>query len=430
VTATAVVVVCVGTILWVALADRLDRADLTAPIFFTLLGLGAHGVGLDLVLGAESVTLLAEIALALVLFSDAARVRYADLSQDAGLLFRLLAIGLPLSVLAGTGLAHVLLAGVSGWAALLVGASLAPTDAGLGRAIVVNKAVPVRIRQTLNAESGLNDGIVTPVVTVAILAVAGEAGLRATETIADAATQLALGVGFGFATGVAAGLLLGWTSRHRWDGTSILPVAGAAVAVLAYVGGGEVGGNSFLAVFVAGLTFRHTLPRSPSAGADAVAEERAEPAPDPVELTELSGELGGYVVWFVVGAVVLPEVWGDLDWTAFAYAVVSLTLVRMVPVAVALAGSGLRTPTVLFIGWFGPRGLASVVFATLAAAELGGLGRELAAAIVLTVAISVALHGATAGPLAARYSRWAASAAPGAEQVAGEEPVARGTIRT
>jgi NhaP-type Na+/H+ or K+/H+ antiporter len=432
VTGTAVVVVCVGIVLWVATARRLDRADVTAPMWFGALGLLAHALGLQLSLEAESIASLAEIALALVLFSDAIRIRYADLRTDAGLLVRLLLVALPLTVLAGTGTAHLLVVGVSGWAAVLVGASLAPTDAGLGRAIVVDPSVPVRIRQTLNAESGLNDGIATPIVTTAILAVAGQEGLRATESAADAARQLGLGVAFGFGVGLVSAVVLSWALGRRWAGASILPVAALAVAVLAYVGAGEVGGNGFLAVFVAGLVFRHALhvPEPDGGGGnDGGNDGGHEVPPPPQELTELGGELGGYLVWFVVGASLLPSVWDDVDASTVLFAVLSLTVLRMVPVALALLGSGLRPPSLVFIGWFGPRGLASVVFAMLAAAELGSEGRALAAVIVVTVALSVVAHGASASPLAARYGRWAARTEPEEETRPASEPVARGTMR-
>lgn len=436
-TGSAIVVVCIGIVLWVAIARRLDRADVTAPMWFVALGLLAHALGLELSLEAESIATLAEVALALVLFSDATRVRYADLRTDAGLLVRLLVVALPLTVLAGAGAAHLLVLGVSGWAAVLVGASLAPTDAGLGRAIVVNPAVPVRIRQTLNAESGLNDGIATPIVTTAILAVAGQEGLRATESAADAARQLSLGVLFGFGVGLASAVLLSWAFGRRWAGGGILPVGALAVGVLAYVGADEVGGNGFLAVFVGGLVFRHALHEPEPGPTDAAGDDDAdadreqdedEAPPPPQELTELGGELAGYLVWFVVGASLLPGVWADVDASTVLFAVLSLTALRMVPVALALLGSGLRLRSVLFIGWFGPRGLASVVFATLAAAELGPEGRALAAVIVVTVVLSVVAHGASASPLAARYGRWAARAEPDAEMRSATEPVPRGTM--
>ena len=384
---------------WGTLSARLERFDVTAPITFVLAGLLlTHGP--LAVLGAtpsnELIKELAEFTLALVLFSDASRVGLHELRTDAALCLRLLGVALPLTIALGTLLAFALASSAGIWLALLVGAALAPTDAALGAGMMTNPAVPARIRRLINVESGLNDGIATPVVLVA-LAGAATGGEIAGHGPAAAVAQLALGLLVGVAVGGAGGLLVKAARRRGWAAEGFAGPAVLGLAVCAYASGVALHGNGFIAAFAGGLAFG-------TAGG-----RRGEPL---LPFVEETGALVSLLVWLAFGAVAVAPAVEDLTWQIALYAVLSLTVVRMVPVAIALAGARLGRATILLVGWFGPRGLASVVFALLALEELGShTAGHAVAVITITVLLSVIAHGATADPLATRYARLLAGSA-------------------
>ena len=284
------------------------------------------------------------------------------------------------------------------WLALLVGAALAPTDAALGAGMMTNPVVPARIRRLINVESGLNDGIATPFVSVA-LAGAATGGELAGHGPAAAVAELALGLLVGVAVGGAGGLLVSAARRRGWVAEGFAGPAVLGLAVCAYASAVALHGNGFIAAFVGGLAF---------GTAAAGAASRCVP------FVEETGALVSLLVWLAFGAVAVVPAVEALTWQIVLYAVLSLTVVRMVPVAVALAGARLGRATVALVGWFGPRGLASVVFALLALEELGGRAAGHAVAVItVTVLLSVVAHGATADPLAARYARLLARPADG-----------------
>ena len=385
---------------WGTLSARLERFDVTAPIAFVLAGLLlTHGplAVLGFTPSDELIKTLAEFTLALVLFSDASRVGLHELRADSGLYLRLLGVALPLTIALGTVLA-LGLAGTSIWLALLVGAALAPTDAALGAGMMADPVVPARIRRLINVESGLNDGIATPFVSVA-LAGAASGGQAAAHGPAAAVAELAVGVLVGVAVGGAGGLLVSTARRRGWVADGFAGSAVLGLAVCAYASAVAAHGNGFIAAFVGGLAFG-------TAGG-----RRGEPL---VPFVEETGALVSLLVWLTFGAVVVVPAIEALTWPMVLYAILSLTVVRMVPVAVTLVGSRLDWRTITLVAWFGPRGLASVVFALLALEELGEhtAGRAVAV-ITITVVLSVVAHGATAEPLAARYARSLAPPADG-----------------
>lgn len=418
--ATVIAVIAAALVTWGLLSARLGRWDVTGPMAMVALGALADALGFVEV-SAEDVPLglIAQAALALLLFTDAARVNTRQLRRDAALPGRLLGLGLPLTIGLGALVAYGLDSS-SGWGpALLVAACLAPTDAGLGAVIVSDPVVPGRIRRVLNVESGLNDGIAAPVVTLAIALVA-ESELGDSGMVTSALRELGLGVVVGVVVGGACGRLVARSRREGWIDAAALPIAILAVAILANAGAIAAGGNGFIAAFVAGLAFGPSLRPA--------ADPEGEPPEAPLELAELGGQLLGAVVWFLFGAALLGPTLADLDWRMGLYAVVSLTVVRMVPVAVALVGTRLQLPTVAFLGWFGPRGLASLVFAIEAIDELGPLGEATVQVVGLTVLLSVVAHGASARPLAARYGRWSSGlsgAHPARESMGAEVPTRR-----
>lgn len=388
--------------LWGVLSGLLEHDDLTAPIVFVAAGgLCSVVVPVDASTTTTVLTPLVEITLVWVLFSDAAGVRFGEVRRDLGRILRLLAIGLPLTVLAGWALATWFFPGLGLWLALLVAAALAPTDAALGLPVVTNPDVPARVRRLITVESGLNDGIVTPVVMVALAGAATVEAVHDAPTVGAAVAELAIGLVVGVGIGLAGGGLLRWARTRGWAAEDFAGAAVLSLAVVAYTGSLWVHGNGFVAAFCAGLAF------------GAAAGRRA-----PAELVflEQAGGLVSLLVWFAFGTLAVPIMAERVDLLVVGYAILSLTLVRMVPVAIACLGTGLDRPTVLFVGWFGPRGLASLVFALLALEELGAAAGAAVAVIGFTVLLSVVAHGLTAAPLASRYGRRSTAsgrAAPG-----------------
>ncbi|GGQ48767.1 cation:proton antiporter domain-containing protein [Couchioplanes azureus] len=373
---------------WGTFSGRLERAGLTAPMAFVAVGVLLAGVShVGGQADAAGIMVLTEATLVWVLFSDAARVGLREFRADAGVYGRLLALALPLTVVAGAAGAWVILDLPAPWLALLIGAALAPTDAALGAVVISHPAVPARIRRLLNVESGLNDGIVTPIVMVALAGAASAPGHAGANVVA-AGLQLAGGALIGAGIGAGGGWLLRVAARRRWAADGFAGPAVLALALATYAGSLAAHGNGFVAAFAGGVAFGHVAGRG---------------GPLEVFYVEQTADLASLLVWLLFGAVAVPLLYGVVDGALVLYAVVSLTAVRMIPVALSLAGTRLGARTVLFVGWFGPRGLASVVFALLAVEQLGEGAGPAVAVIVLTVLLSVVVHGLTAGPLAARY---------------------------
>lgn len=391
-----------GLVLWGLASARLTRWNITAPLAFVAWGVVMIGVlGISHVgAGSSAVREIAEFALALVLFSDAARVNVRSLRRDAGVPGRLLGIGLPLTIGLGIAAALLCFTSLDPWVAAVIGAALAPTDAALGAVVVEDERVPVRIRRALNVESGLNDGLATPFVTFFIVGAVEATQVVVHQHASEAVVDLVVGVLVGVAVGVAGGWLLGRERRTGWAGESFVPIAILGLAVLAFTGARELDVNGFVAAFAGGLAF------------GAVNREAPERAEQSMAFVALGGELLSLLLWFLFGAFLI-DVLDAAPTGTVVYAVLSLTVVRMVPVAIACIGSRLHPSTVAFVGWFGPRGLASVVFGLLAFDDLGadGSGEIVLGAVAATVLASVVLHGLTAGPFSARYSRRAAALA-------------------
>jgi sodium/hydrogen antiporter len=389
-------IVALAVLAVASVSGRIAGTPVTPAILFVGIGLllGPRVLDeLDLASTSSTVQTLAEATLALVLFSDASRINLSKLRRDANVPVRLLAIGLPLTIVLGALAAVPIFGELSVEEALIVAVVLAPTDAALGQAVVTERRVPVRIRQGLNVESGLNDGICVPLLFIAIAAADVQSDLTGGR---DATTLLLEEIGYGIAAGVAAGLIVFAVvrfagGRRLIDGAWLLviPAAGAALAYGIATG---LDGSGFIAAFIAGGVFGGLLGRDPAA------ENRL--------VDEVGSVLNG-VTFLIFGAILLGPALGDLNWDLLLYAVLSLTVVRMLPVAIAMLGTRARPVTLAFMGWFGPRGLASIVFAVIVLEE-ARLPHEqtILLAIYLTVGLSVLLHGITAAPLAGRYGRW------------------------
>ena len=392
-------------VIYALIAGRLDRWLITMPIFFVVAGALLGDLLPGFTPAIRGTTTLTEITLALLLFADATTISFTRFMHDNGLPERLLFVGLPASMLLGGLAAWALFPQEGVWFALLLAAILTPTDAALGLAIFNNEKVPTRVRRALNVESGLNDGMVTPFVALflAMVVATDEGALE--PFLRPALTEIGIAVVVAAVVGTLGGRLFDLAQTRKWTTPSIIQIGGLALALTAYFGSVSLGGNGFIAAFVAGLLFGR------------VVKQRAHHI---VEFTETSGTLLSLLVWTLFGSFV-PQIIRDFEPRALLFALFALTLMRMPAVALALRGSGLRRDTVALMGWFGPRGLASVVFTLIALEEYERLGLHpnvLVAAAGWTVLLSVVLHGVSAQPLANWYARRLQSAPPDSPEFA------------
>ncbi len=394
-------------------AVRLARWSISAAFAFLVIGAVIAGAGLggfaEELPATDVLGVLAEITLALVLFAAASTIRLKRLELDSSVVGRMLAIGLPLTVAIGTALALGLFPGITFGLALLIGATLAPTDADLGHQVITDTSVPARVRRILNVESGLNDGIVAPLITVAIaLAVYGDVG--GVQPIWEAVREVAVAALTGILIGGVGRWLLIRADLRKTASPSSRQLATLALALGAFFIAAGLDASGFIAAFAAGLAFGMGH------------KERVESA---VSFTEAQGALLSIVVWLIFGLIVVHEHIVELsDPMVVVYALLSLTVVRMVPVALALVGSGFDRVSILFVGWFGPRGLASIVFVLLGieALEHAGVPSDpLGPVVAWTVVLSVILHGFSATPLARWYGRYADGLPDGAAERLGEQ---------
>ncbi len=380
--------------LYALLAGRIARMPLSGPILFVAVGWLIGPSNLDWLkagLGAEELRVMAELTLALVLFSDASKANLKVLKRSFQIPERLLAIGLPLTILAGFATAHLIFRDLGLLECVLLAVILAPTDAALGQAVISNPNVPSEIREGLDVESGLNDGICVPLLFL-FLAVA-------TEMTNDKG-PVALGielfgeqVGIGLAAGVGLTLACVWLIRLAGSDQRIPPVwrqvLAVGIAFAAYATAQLLGGSGFIACFSGGLLF----------GALNHGHKEAL-----LEAAEGTGNVMSMLTWALFGAVVVGPYLTNASWPSFAYAVLSLTVLRMIPVIIALTGLKIPLPRQLFIGWFGPRGLASVVFVVLyLETELPGHA-VVTETVVAAVLLSILLHGISAYPLSRMFS--------------------------
>ena len=393
------IIFAIAIFVYSLVSHRIEGSIVTAPMIFVGIGLLVSPEGLDAVAvgpGSPLILIFAEIALVLILFSDAARIDFTTLKGNRSYPSRLLAIGLPLTIFAGAVTAIIFFTDIALPEAALIGAILAPTDAGLGQVIVNSPKVPARIRQALNVESGLNDGGAIPFFALfLVLADAEKENIPAAQWILFAAEQIGLGILVGLIVGVLGGYLVNkaidkglMRGRFQWIGF-------LALAIISFVAADAVGGSGFIAAFVGGfattLTGRH------------VSESI-------IEFTATGGEIFSLAVFFIFG-VLAASLMSGITLVILIYAVLSLTLIRMLPVAISLLKTRLQPESVLFIGWFGPRGLASLVLLLITLNEAPGIPglKTIAMVVSTTVLISVFAHGITAKPAIDWYAAKIAS---------------------
>jgi NhaP-type Na+/H+ or K+/H+ antiporter len=374
-----------------------EKKSVTGPMVFMTVGI----LGSSLVFGfihvtpeMEAVKLVAELALTLVLFIDASLIDKTALrSGDSRISMRLLLIGLPLTMIAGTLLGVALFDDISIWAIALMALILSPTDAALGQAVVKSEDVPSRIRQSISVESGLNDGIALPPILICMALLGAEAGDREGEWLGFVIRQVTLGPLVGLAVGWIGGVLIQKMADRGWMEETFQRLSALPLAILAFVFAETVEGNGFIAAFAAGLGL-------------AVGITSTHVRHQVQEFGETEGTQLILIVFLIFGLAMVPvaaQYWGLPE---LIYALASLTVLRMVPVAISMIGAKLDWPTIAFVGWFGPRGIASVLYLLMAVAAIGVEGHEtVMSVIVLTILISVYAHGISATPLSRRYGK-------------------------
>jgi NhaP-type Na+/H+ or K+/H+ antiporter len=399
----ALVVILLLLLGWALVAGRLARYSVTAPLALLVAGV-ALTAGQDPVfifdIEFEAAERIVEVIVAILLFTDATEVPGGVLGREPRLTLRLLLIALPLSLVAGWLVGVALFPGLSPWLVAVLATIVMSVDLTPAVSFVRDHRIPERLRQVLNAESGLNDGIVAPTFLFC-LAAATAAG---SEAQADAAVDAvpALGVAFlvGAFVGAVAARVLNRALRAGWTQASALRLGVLTLPLLAYAGAVVLGGNGFIAAFVAGVFFEPEARRLPA---------------DALHLVEDVGALLSLALWFLFGAVLNDVVErGSITWQIVLYAALALTVARMLPVAAALTGTDLVGRDRLFLGWARPRGIGSVVFGLLAYIELTGPDAEVVLAVmVVTVAASIVVHGLSTGLVTRRYGRPERRASPG-----------------
>lgn len=386
-----------GLLLFSLISVKIQGTIITAPMLFIIFGLLVGNGGFTIAEmdpGHSMIHIIAELTLIMVLFTDAARLDLKRLWNDHNLPMRMLIIGLPLVVVTGTIIAMQIFPALTLWEAALLAALLAPTDAALGQSVVSAKIVPVRIRQAINVESGLNDGIILPAVLL-LAALAGSQSeiSEASVWIRFGLLQVTLGPLVGVLVGYVGASMIDTMTERKWMNTSAQGLGILSLAMLTYVLAELVGGNGFIATFIAGMMFGNII---------------RNPCTFLFEFMETEGQLLMLITFLIFGAAMLPEGLHHMTPSVFLYAVLSLTIIRMFPIGISLIGAGLKLPTIAFLGWFGPRGLASILFVLLIL-DRSNIAHhdELFTIIIITVGLSVLLHGITAAPFAKWYGQLA-----------------------
>lgn len=377
------------------IAGRFESKLVNGPLLFLLMGwlLGSGGLGLlSLSINSDGIKLLAELTLVIVLFSDAANTNWQVLAAHRALPMRLLLIGLPLTLIGGTLFGLWLYPDLPLLEMAILSTILAPTDAALGKAVVSNPAVPAPIREGLNQESGLNDGICVPVLLLLLALIAPTEQHAGTGMLAVTLLLEEIGIGLLVAL-VLTSLtlrLLKTSYLNGWQLPLWRQLTMPGLALLCFALAQTLGGSGFIAAFVGGLLIGRRLGEHKHAYLDSC---------------EGYGDLLSVVIWMVFGATLMPMLAELRHWQYWLYAAASLTLLRMLPVWLSLLGTGLKPELKLFIGWFGPRGLASIVFAVMVLQHKPALLGQtpIIATVLCTIILSVILHGISANPWVKRF---------------------------
>jgi NhaP-type Na+/H+ or K+/H+ antiporter len=387
------VIFAVFVLIYSTIAGAVEKTWISGAIIFTAFGLLIGPIGLDLIsfkADREAIRTLAELTLALVLFTDAAGADMGVLKKFEKLPVRLLLVGLPLTILLGFGVAALLFKELSLFEWALLATMLAPTDAALGKAVVTNETVPNAARQGLNVESGLNDGICVPILFLFLALATGKVDEGGHWQLAMklVVEEIGIGLAVGLLLTALAAVLLKFGKRRNWLTEIWIQIPIVALALACFATAQSIGGSGFIAAFSGGLLF------------GALAKQHRE---EFLLSAEGTGDTMALITWVIFGAAVVSQALGNFSWVVVLYSILSLTIIRMLPVFFSLTGLKTNTEGKLFIGWFGPRGLASIVFAVIVLNANLPNGGVLAMTVVCTVILSIILHGVSANPWATGY---------------------------
>jgi sodium/hydrogen antiporter len=391
----ALVVIMAILLAWALVAGRLARWSITAPLAMVVAGValtaGSNPVFI-IDLEASSFERTVEVVLAILLFVDATETPGGIFGREPKLTARLLGVALPLTLLAAVGVGFLLLPGVGFWLLAVLATVVVPTDFAPAAALIRDRRVPARLRELLNVESGLNDGLVAPLFLFSLAAAkAHDSNKVAIHALFEAVPAVLIAIGVGASIGFAGGKLLSRSWRHHWTQPTALRLGVAALPLMTYALALVLHGNGFVAAFVAGAFFSLATRELPD---------------DALNLTEDVGLLLSLIVWFIFGRVINQVVAAGITWRVVGYAILVVTVARIVPVMLALLGTTISSRDALFLGWLGPRGLATIVFGLLAFIDLTGTDADLVADVMVsTVVVSLVLHGLSYGPIAALYGR-------------------------
>lgn len=371
----------------------LERTPINGALIFTAFGLACGPFGLDILkmdIGTEELRTLAELTLALVLFTDASNANLKVLKKNFHIPQRLLLIGLPLTILLGFGIGLLMFDNLSIFEIAILATLLAPTDAALGKAVVTNPLVPANIREGLNVESGLNDGICVPILYLFLALAVGSSGEGSTHFLAFelVAEEIGIGVVVGSILTLSAVWLARQCNNRGWVTESWRQLPVIVLAVSCFSIAQILGGSGFIAAFVGGLIFGSLIETKKF-----------------LLSAEGTGDTMALITWVIFGATVVAQSFKSFSWEIVVYSILSLTIIRMLPAFLSLGGMNLSTNEKLFMGWFGPRGLASIVFAVIVLnAELPG-SSTIAMTAACTIILSIIAHGLSANHLIAKLAK-------------------------
>jgi NhaP-type Na+/H+ or K+/H+ antiporter len=394
-----IAVLALFVMVYSSVAGAVERRWVSGPIVFTCFGLliGPAGFALlDWETDRELIRNLAEVTLAMVLFTDAAGADVRVLKNTSGVPARLLLVGLPLTIALGFAVGAVLIDSPSLFAIAVLATILAPTDAALGKAVITNEAVPDEVRQSLNVESGLNDGICVPVLLLFLALALDTAGDMGALPLAAKLVfeQIGIGLAVGLVLTFNAVKLLKYARYRQWLTKTWTQIPIFALALSCFSVAQLLGGSGFIAAFSGGLLMAF------------MEKDLSKKVKEDYLLTsEGAGDTLALITWVTFGAAVVGQAIGYFSWTILLYSFLSLTVIRMLPVFLCLTGSGIDTEGKLFIGWFGPRGLASIVFAVMVVNSGLPDSGPLAMTVVCTIVLSIVAHGVTANPWAEAYGK-------------------------
>ncbi|KXF55422.1 hypothetical protein AXA44_37845 [Rhodococcus sp. SC4] len=383
----SVFVLIVLVLCFSVVSGRLRRGYLSPAAVFVVVGvvLGADGLGLvEVQADREGFRTVAELALTLILFTQASRLDLRTMLRQGAMARRLLGIGMPLTVVLGTVVALLLLPALPSWEAVCLAVIVAPAEAALVEALLVDPRIPRRIREGLSVESGLYDGFAVAALLTVLAIASQEAEPAPGEWAWFAFRTVHVSLAVGIVIGLVGGKAIAVARAHGWTTDSWAQLATLALAVLCFGAGEQFHGSGFATAFAGGLAYAAIKPGR--------GQDRA-----PTQVAGAASELLELVTFALFGAVVVVPAFRDADWRVLAFAIAAVTLVRLVSVLVAFTRSDVPAASVVFMGWFGPRGITTLVLGLIVLEE--GVMQEpllLTQAAVVTVVLSIVLHSVTA----------------------------------